>query len=327
MGHTLRSEKKMSENITAENTFTANAEGPAVDHKTGILYACGYGADNGIGKIYPDGTHEQLFEFDEPYWTPNGMRWTANGDALFMADYSGHNVLKFDPTSENMSVFAHSDDFNQPNDLAITDSGVIFLSDPNWADQTGNVWRVDTSGEISLVEADMSTTNGIEVSPDNTRLYVGESVSGDIWKFDLSETGEASNKQLFHRFVDHNYPECQQDGMRTDVDGNLYVARHHCQRIDVLSPDGVIIKEYPLIGEWPSNIAFGGDDGMTAFVTLQDKGWVETFRVDRPGRSWQMHNAAMTSTTPSTTFPSATGACSAMGTVGLLICFLQTLFK
>ena len=32
-----------------------------------------------------------------------------------------------------------------------------------------------------------------------------------------------------------------------------------------------------------SNIAFGGDDGMTAYVTLQDQKWVETFRVDRNG--------------------------------------------
>ena len=51
------------------------------------LFNPAYCADNGIGKIYPDGTHEQLFKFDEPYWTPNGMRWTANGDALFMGEF------------------------------------------------------------------------------------------------------------------------------------------------------------------------------------------------------------------------------------------------
>ena len=216
-----------------------------------------------------------------------------------------------------MSVFAHSDEFNQPNDLAITDSGVIFLSDSNWNNQTGNVWRVDTNGEISLVESGMSTTNGIEVSPDQTRLYVGESVSGDVWRFDLDASGHASNKQLFHRFIDNNFPNCQQDGMRTDVDGNLYVTRHHGQRIDVLSPEGTIIKEYPLLGECPSNIAFGGDDGMTAYVTLQDKGWVESFRVDRPGRSWQMYTN------------NRNGSCSstAVGSVGLLVCFFQALFQ
>ena len=45
----------------------------------------------------------------------------------------------------------------------------------------------------------------------------------------------------------------------------------------------------------PSNIAFGGPDGKTAYVTLQDMGWVETFEVDRPGRSWQMRSRSILS--------------------------------
>jgi sugar lactone lactonase YvrE len=43
-----------------------------------------------------------------------------------------------------------------------------------------------------------------------------------------------------------------------------------------------------LLGKNPSNIAFGGPDGRTAYVTLQDRGNIETFRVEAPGREWKM---------------------------------------
>jgi sugar lactone lactonase YvrE len=39
-------------------------------------------------------------------------------------------------------------------------------------------------------------------------------------------------------------------------------------------------------GKKPSNIAFGGKDGKTAYVTLQDRGYIETFRVQKAGRSF-----------------------------------------
>jgi sugar lactone lactonase YvrE len=43
-----------------------------------------------------------------------------------------------------------------------------------------------------------------------------------------------------------------------------------------------------LSGKRPTNVAFGGDDGCTVYVTLQDKGNIEFFRVDAPGREWKM---------------------------------------
>ena len=36
----------------------------------------------------------------------------------------------------------------------------------------------------------MGTTNGIEVSPDEKKLYVNESVQHKVWAYDLSDNGE-----------------------------------------------------------------------------------------------------------------------------------------
>ena len=131
----------------------------------------------------------------------------------------------------------------------------------------------------------MGTTNGVEVSPDEKTLYVNESVQRNIWAFDLDSQGNISNKRLFHQFDDFGM-----DGMRCDVDGNLYVTRYGKGTVAKLSPEGKLLLEVKLKGKKPSNIAFGGLDGKTAYITLQDRGYIETFRVEKAGRSFSKLN-------------------------------------
>ena len=93
--------------------------------------------------------------------------------------------------------------------------------------------------------------------------------------------GNISNKRLFHQFVDFGM-----DGMRCDVEGNLYITRYGKGTVAKLSPEGKLLLEVQMKGKKPSNIAFGGKDGKTAYVTLQDRGYIETFRVEKAGRSF-----------------------------------------
>jgi signal peptidase len=44
------------------------------------------------------------------------------------------------------------------------------------------------------------------------------------------------------------------------------------------------VREVRLRGKVPTNLTFGGPDGKSVFVTQKDGKFVETFRVDRPGR-------------------------------------------
>ena len=59
---------------------------------------------------------------------------------------------------------------------------------------------------------------------------------------------------------------------------------HEAYRWRVVSPDGRQVREVTLKGRKPTNVAFGGPDGRTVFVTLQDRGAIEAFRVAIPGR-------------------------------------------
>jgi gluconolactonase len=76
------------------------------------------------------------------------------------------------------------------------------------------------------------------------------------------------------------------DGMRSDIKGNLFIARYGKGCVVKLSPHGDILKEIMLAGSNPTNIAFGGKDGCSVYVTVKDNGNVERFLTDIPGTEW-----------------------------------------
>lgn len=263
----------------ADHVFTQGVEGPAVDAQ-GNLYAVNFAEEGTIG-IVDKKDNAQLFVKLPAGSTGNGIRFDRAG-FMYVADYSGHNVLKIDPKTKAISVYAHSDKMNQPNDIAIAKSGVIYASDPKWADNTGNLWKVANDGTVTLLEANMGTTNGVEVSADEKHLYVNESVQRNVWKYDIdAKTGAISNKRLLIQFPDQGL-----DGMRCDVEGNLYIARYAAGEVTVVSPHGTVLERIKLKGQKPTNVAFGGADGKTVYVTLQERGAIETFRTERAGREW-----------------------------------------
>lgn len=274
-----KSEMFKSSTFTPEKSFPKGVEGPAVS-AAGTVYAVNFGGPGTIGQVTPEGKASLFVELPSGS-IGNGIRFDSKGDML-IADYTKHNILKVNMQTKEITVFAHNANMSQPNDIAIDNKDRLYASDPNWKAGNGRIWRIDTNGSSVLLDS-MGTANGIEVSPDNKLLYVNESVQRKVWVYDLSPEGNVSNKRLFHEF-----PDFGMDGMRCDVDGNLYISRHGKGTVAKLSPEGKLVQEITLIGKLASNVAFGGPDGRTMYVTLQDKGNLESFRVDRPGREWAM---------------------------------------
>ncbi len=272
--------KAAVERLTEDGVFTRGIEGPACDRE-GNVYAVNYGKTGTIGKITPDGNGEVWLELPEGS-VGNGIRFDREGQ-MYIADFVGHNIYKVDWATKRLSVYAHEPRMNQPNDIAISENGTIYASDPNWDKSNGNLWRIDRDGQVTLLEADMGTTNGIEVAPGDKTLYVNESIQRSIWAYDLDERGNISGKRLLIRFEDGLL-----DGMRCDVDGNLYATRFGKGLIAKISPQGELLEEIPLLGTDCTNICFGGPDGKTAYVTMSDQGGIQTFRLETPGRCWAL---------------------------------------
>lgn len=270
----------VAHDVIGDGVFSAGIEGPAFG-PDGALYAVSFGRDGTIGRVTFDAQgagKAALFVTLPEGSTGNGIRFDADG-TMYIADYSGHHILRIPHGTQRVEVHASMPQAHQPNDIALAPNGLLYASDPKWADNTGQLWRIDRSGAPQMLESGMGTTNGVEVSPDGKRLYVNESVQRNVWVYDLRADGSVGNKRLLIAFDDHGM-----DGMRTDVKGNLYIARYGAGVIAVVSPDGTLLREVKLKGHKPTNVAFGGKDGRTVFVTLQDRGAIEAFRAEHPGR-------------------------------------------
>lgn len=267
-----------AQDFTGENLFSNNIEGPAFD-KHGNLYVVNYQKDGTIGIVKPDGTVSLFLSLPEGS-IANSIQFDSKHN-MFLADFMGHNVLKVDMNTRTVSVFAHNQKFNQPNDLCINRRNQLFASDPDWKSGTGQIWRIDPDGKTTLLQSGMGTTNGIELSPDEKILYVNESIQKKIWAFDVDRKGNLSNKRLFAEVPDFGF-----DGMKCDKAGNLYVTRYGKGTVLVLSPEGRQIREISLTGKNCSNLVFGGPDGTLVFVTLQDRKGMEFFRNDIPGKRY-----------------------------------------
>ena len=269
--------------FTKINSFSSGVEGPAVDSE-GNLYAVNYGERGTIGIVTSGGVASKFLTLADGS-IGNGIRFNSKED-MFIADYKNHNILKVNMNSKNIEVFAHDSRMNQPNDIAIADNDVIYASDPNWGNNTGNLWMIDTLGTTHLLASNIGTTNGVEVSPDNKTLYVNESVQNRVLAFDILSDGTVNNKRVLKQYSDGSVL----DGMRCDSLGNIYIACYNKGKVYIISPLGEAIREVELIGTNATNIAFGGLDGKTCYVTVADNENIETFRTDTPGRSWVMRN-------------------------------------
>ncbi|GGD59960.1 SMP-30/gluconolactonase/LRE family protein [Lacimicrobium alkaliphilum] len=270
-----------SQDVITDGVFTTGIEGPAVD-KDGVLYAVNFAEQGTIGRITGKGQADGFLILPDDS-VGNGIRFDSQG-RMMIADYVNHTIWAVNMADRSLSVYAHDEAMNQPNDIAISARDIIYASDPDWSTGTGQLWMVDTDGETTLIESDMGTTNGIEVSTDEQYLYVNESVQRRVWRYRLDASGKPVDKTLFHQFDDHGL-----DGMRCDNQGNLYIARYGAGSIVVLDPTGEKIEEYRLKGQHPTNLAFGGEDGKQVYVTMQKRGAIETFKSPHPGRAFNLH--------------------------------------
>jgi len=171
--------------------------------------------------------------------------------------------------------------FNSPNDLTIDSKNRIYFTDPRYAGYEKieqpcfGVYRIESGGEVQLIIDDIEMPNGIAISPNEDRLYVGCNFEGNIQKeknplnaifvFDLDENGNASNKKIFIQYPEEFCP----DGIKVDMFGNVYIALRDEKNpgIYIYNPNAKLIEKI-LVPEVPNNLTFGkGKFKNTLFIT------------------------------------------------------------
>ncbi|GEM_PF-1648973 len=176
--------------------------------------------------------------------------------------------------------------YNSPNDLVIDKLGNIYFTDPKMLgiepmnQPVHGVYKVDTSGVVSLVIANIRKPNGIAISPDQTTLYIStadNTFNGDVSENYQGDRTDFSGKLLAYSIKEDggityekelaDFGKGIGDGMTVDSEGNIYVSLFLDTKIAVYSPEGDLIDEHRF-PKWVTNVSFGrGSYKSTLFVT------------------------------------------------------------
>ena len=143
------------------------------------------------------------------------------------------------------------------------------------------VYRLDRDGTMMQVagEDTVPDPNGLCFSPDHTKLYIvstgqgpGDTIpggKGEMHVFDVGADNKLSGGKLFSNFMIDGV-KCGPDGVRADVDGNLWCSSNAGRRVGysgvtVWNPQGQLIGRIRL-PEVCGNVCFGGPKRNRLFM-------------------------------------------------------------
>ena len=206
---------------------------------------------------------------------PAGTVLKADGH-LLICDNKNKAILDLSPEGK-LGVIAEryeTETLRGLNDLTVDARGNVYWSDPegsSLAKPIGNLYRVRPDGRVDRFVTGLAFPNGLEVDPASKFLYVIESQSKKILRYDLP----ADEALLGKPTVFYDLGGSGGDGCVFDAAGNLWVADFHrpetgTGRMTVLSPEAKVLAYLPLPSKVVSNIAFGGPHHDEIFCTTGD---------------------------------------------------------
>jgi gluconolactonase len=201
-----------------------------------------------------------------------------NSGRLISAEHAARRISLTEPDG---TIRAMVDQFegkklNSPNDVVVSSDGAVWFTDPDYGLQTDPatkqklgkeqpgefVFRHNPkTNETRAVARDFIKPNGLCFSPDGKNLYVADSGSPrHIRIFDVKNES-LENGRVFAQ-IDKGGP----DGIRCDTEGRLWSSAG--DGVHVFAPSGELLGKI-LTPETPANLAFGGSDLRTLFITAR----------------------------------------------------------
>jgi len=269
----------------------AFTEGPAVDAEENIFFSDII--NNRIMKLSNEGV---ISVFRENSGRTNGNMFDQEGrlvscEGSEMGPGGGRRVVRTNMKTSQVEVLTErfqGSRYNSPNDLTIDLQGRIYFTDPCYGDRTlmemqeEAVYRIEIDGSVRriLQQPVIQRPNGVTLSPDGRTLYLVDSNhepggNRKIWSFEISEEGNLENQKLVYDFA----PGRGGDGIRIDQKGNLWVAAGiiiprrdgetslNPPGLYNIDPTGEFLGFIGVPEDLITNLAFGGPDKRTAYVT------------------------------------------------------------
>ena len=200
---------------------------------------------------------------------------------LIVCEHATSSLVRERPDGRRETLASHFDrqELNSPNDVCVRSDGSIYFSDPG----TGGCRSMASSGRGSsasrastacrpgggqpqlLVDRHLfDQPNGLCFSPDESLLYVNDTVQTLIRVFDVSRDGSLSNGRIFASGIRSSLEAGVPDGMKCDQRGNVWVTAPG--GVWVYAPSGDLLGKVR-VPELVANLAWGGPDFHTLFLT------------------------------------------------------------
>ncbi|WP_300375905.1 SMP-30/gluconolactonase/LRE family protein [Henriciella sp.] len=236
---------------------------------------------------------------------PDGALWVCNNggfiyherDGLLIpghcpSDYSGGRIERVDLSTGKVEVVADKCNGNPlkgPNDLVFDKAGNLYFTDLGKSysrhRDTGGLYFMP-AGSDTVQEFDYNhiSPNGIGLSPDEDVVYFADTMTARVWAYDLESPGKPKQAGPFSTGrVVAGMPDLRYfDSLAITAAGNVCTATILQGGITTVKPDG----NHSHIGfpdPFVTNIAFGGEDMMDAYVTLSGTGKLIKCRWPEPG--------------------------------------------
>ncbi|WPH23570.1 SMP-30/gluconolactonase/LRE family protein [Variovorax paradoxus] len=254
-------------------------EGPVFD-EAGHLYV----ADIPFGRVFridPAGAWTLVAEYDGE---PNGMKF-LDAHTLLVTDYK-NGLMRIDVRTGAVTPHLqrrNTERFKGVNDLVLDAQGNIYFTDQGQTglhDPTGRLYRLRPDGQLDLLLGNVPSPNGVALSPDGKLLYLAVTRGNCVWRVPLLADGSVAKVSQFFT----SYGPSGPDGLAVDAKGCVIVANPGLGYVWLLNAraEPVAVLQGPA-GASTTNLAFGGKDRCTLYVTDSTHGSILTAQLDAPG--------------------------------------------
>ena len=260
-------------------------EGPSFD-RNGTFYC----VDIPSGRVFTvahDGTFKIIAEYDG--W-PNGLKFHRDG-RCFIADYK-NGIMLLDPVNGKVTPYlerANLERFKAVNDLFFASNGDLYFTDQGLTglhDPTGRVFRVRPNGEVTCLLDNVPSPNGLVMNLDETILYVAVTRGNCIWRVPFTRNGDVAKVGMYIQLSGGGGP----DGLALDAQGRLLIAHVAMGSVWVFDKFGEpVYRIKSCEGHHTTNVAFGGPENKTLYITESESGTILTAELDVPGKLMYSH--------------------------------------
>jgi gluconolactonase len=209
----------------------------------------------------------------------NGMTRDDHGN-LIVCEHVTSSLVRESPDGTRETLASHwgERELNSPNDVIVAADGSIIFTDPTYGRMPGfglereqeldfqGVYRLPADGgDLQLLIDDFAQPNGLCFTPDESQLYINDTVHAHIRVFDVGPDHALSNGRVFAEGIGTGDLASGElvDGMKLDERGNVYVTGP--KGVWIFAPDG----EHLGVIEVPENVGnvnWGGDDWSTLYI-------------------------------------------------------------